>query len=113
LRWNWPSVVAVFVAVIGALATAAERVAGVKPSDLWPLMSGITLTGINLQSNLFIVLYTLVIVIMGITINIMTFRPALRRVQAFEDILTIAKAYRKGESETIKPSGESSLTVTG
>jgi hypothetical protein len=35
--------------------------------------------------------------------NPMTFFPILRRVQAFEDILTIAKAYCKGESGTTKP----------
>jgi hypothetical protein len=39
------------------------------------------------------VLYGLVMVLMFFIINIWTFLPALRRVQAFEDILTIAKAY--------------------
>jgi hypothetical protein len=31
------------------------------------------------------------------------FEPALDRAQAFEDILTIAKAYRKALSETVEP----------
>jgi hypothetical protein len=112
LRWNWRSGVAVLVAAIGSLAVAAEKVAGVKPSDLWPLMSGMTLTGITLQSNIVILLYGLVLLMMVVTINIMTFRPVLRRVQAFEDILTIAKAYGKGDRETTKPPAELSLTVT-
>jgi hypothetical protein len=112
LSWNWRSGVAVSVAAIGSLAIAAEKVAGVKPSDLWALMSGITLTGITLQSNILILLYGSVMLMLGVILNIMTFRPALRRVQAFEDILTIAKAYRKGSSEAIKPPAELSLTVT-
>lgn len=105
LGWPWGKI-AVGCAACGTVITsgvaAAEQVAGVKPSDLWPLIKGAILTGATLQSNLIIVLYGLVMVLMFFIINIWTFRPALRRMQAFEDILTIAKAYRKGESEQIK-----------
>ena len=68
--------------------------------------------GCSQTPNILIVLYGLVLVMVFFIINIMTFRPALRRVQAFEDILTIAKAYRKGPSEATKPPAELSLTVT-
>ena len=103
--------------MIGYLSIVAEKVSGIKPSDLWPLMSGITLTRADLQSNItqgvIFISIMLVIILMGIGISIMTFLPALRRAQAFEDMLIIAKAYRKGYSETIKPSAEPSLTTIG
>jgi len=88
---------------IGYIVGAVEKVAGVKPDDLWPLISDINLTGANLQSNITRgVIYALVMVLFFFVINIMTFLPILRRVQAFEDILTIAKAYCKAESGTTK-----------
>jgi hypothetical protein len=50
---------------------------------------------------------------MGLVVNFLIFLPILNRVQAFEDILTIAKTYRKGPSEATKPSAVPSLAVTG
>ena len=116
LGWPWGKIAVACAAcgtVITSAVAAAEKVAGVKPSDLWPFIRDAILTGATLRSNLIIVLYGLVMVLMFFIINIWTFLPALRRVQAFEDILTIAKAYRKGDSETTKPSTKPSLTVTG
>jgi hypothetical protein len=115
LGWPWGTIAVVCAACAAAITSvvsAAEKVAGVKPSDLWPLIRDATLTGVTLQSNLIIVLYGLVMLLMFLLINIWTFLPALRRAQAFEDILTIAKAYRKGPSETTKPSAQPAMTVT-
>jgi hypothetical protein len=106
LGWPWGKI-AVVCAACGTLITsavaAAEKVAGVKPSDLWPFIRDAILAWDTLRPNLIIVLYGLVMVLMFFIINIWTFLPALRRVQAFEDILTIAKAYCQGDSGTTKP----------
>jgi hypothetical protein len=92
------------------LATAATAVLGSlgvgKVSDLWPLIRGITFTEGILQSSIIIIFSIVVFPLMGLLISSMTFTPILRRLQAFEDILTIAKAYRKGINETLKPSPE-------
>jgi hypothetical protein len=42
----------------------------------------------------------------GLLTNLLAFSPILTRVQVFEDLLTIAKAYRKGASEATKPPAE-------
>jgi hypothetical protein len=120
LRRDWWGKIAVVctaaVPAISYLAIVVEKVAGKKPDDLWPVISGITFTMADLQLRIILgvisILVILVLFLMSIAISIMTFLPALRRVQAFEDILTIAKAYRKGASEAIKPPAELSLTVT-
>jgi hypothetical protein len=115
-RWSWQGVIPILGLLGGALVSLghiAEKIGGVQPSDFWPLIRGINLTGANLQS--FIILEGIVflgLVAVALITNFITFLPILRRAQAFEDILTIAKAYRKGLGETTKPSAEPSLTVT-
>jgi hypothetical protein len=107
LGWPWgkiTAVCAVCAAVITSVVAAAEKVAGVKPSDLWPHIRDIPLTGAGLQSSMTQgVTFTLVMVLVFFVMNIMTYLPILRRVQAFEDILAIAKAYCKGDSGASKP----------
>jgi hypothetical protein len=107
IEWSEKSklLAVVVVAVLGSLGVG-------KVDDLWPLMRGITFTWAIPQSN--IIIYGVVMFLMFLIfllMNLMTFRPVLRRLQAFEDILTIAKAYRKGLSETTKPSAGASLTA--
>jgi hypothetical protein len=56
--------------VITSAVAAAEKVAGVKPSDLWPFIRDAILAGAALRPNLIIVLYGLVMVLMFFIINI-------------------------------------------
>jgi hypothetical protein len=112
-RWTWQGVIALGGALVG-LEAAAEKVGGVKPSDFWPLIRAINFAEPNFQ--LFIILdviFPLALLPIVFITSFITFLPILRRVQAFDDILTIAKAYRKGLGETTKPSAELSLTATG
>jgi hypothetical protein len=120
LGWPWGKIAIICAAggtVITSAVAVAEKVVGAKPSDLWPFIEGTIFAWATLQPNpiavLYVVLYVLATVLPFLIINIWTFLPALRRVQAFEDILTIAKAYRKGDSETTNPSAKPSLTATG
>lgn len=112
-RWEWwaklTAVGATFVTVVGYGVDVLDTVAGVKPGDLWPHIKNIDLTAVTFRSNFTLWGVTfLVMVAIFFIINRITFAPALRRVTAFEDILTIAKAYRKGDSDTNKPSVERS-----
>ena len=107
IGWPWGKI-AVVCATCGAMISfgvnAVEQVTGVKPSDLWPLVSGLTFTWADLRSGTIqFVIYSFILLVLFFTVNPMTFFPILQRVQAFEDILTIAKAYCKGESGTNKP----------
>jgi len=112
--WKWQSGVAVLVSALVSLVGAAEKVGGVKSSDLLPLIKGVNLTGVDLQSSIIRgVIFFLVTVLIFFVMNFIIALPIQRRVRAFDDILTIAKAYRKGPSETAKLSGEQSLTATG
>jgi hypothetical protein len=112
-RWSWPGGIAILGSALVSLGAAAEKVGGVKPSDFWPLIKGINLMGTDPQSFIILMAMScLGIVALFFITNFIFFLPILRRVHAFEDILTIAKAYRKGLGETTKPSAEPSLTVT-
>jgi hypothetical protein len=51
-RWSWPTGMAVLVSALASLEAAAEEMGGVKPSDLWPLLKGINLTGVNFQPGI-------------------------------------------------------------
>jgi hypothetical protein len=116
LRWDWWGKTTVFwgavATIIGYGVVAAENVVGVKPGDLWPLIRDIKLTGADFQSHMTqVFIFALLLILFSFIKNIMTFLPILRRVQAFEDILTVAKAYRKWLSETTKSPAEPSLTA--
>jgi hypothetical protein len=77
---------------------------GVKPSDVRPLIRGGSFTGTDLQSGIIqAVIFCLIMLVIRVITNSMTFLPALRRVQAFEDVLTMAKASRKGVRDMTKP----------
>jgi hypothetical protein len=113
---SWKGGLVVVFPVIGYLAAAVEKIVGVKPDDLWPLITKAVLTGATFGSNFFTLLYGLAMFFIFLLINIRTFQPALNRAYAFEDLLTIAKAYRKGLGDPTKPSTEPStepsLTAT-
>jgi hypothetical protein len=92
-----------------AIAAAVLGFFGVqKMGDVQPLISGINFTWADI-AIVSLGLATLTIVYL---FNILTFIPILRRLQAFEDLLTIAKAYRKGSAETTTPSIAPLLTAT-
>lgn len=90
-----------------------EKIWGVKFSDIEPLISRVTLTGTDLPS---LIIRGVIICGASVTCFVVahyaTFSPILRRLQAFEDILTIAKAYRKEPGETTKPPAALLPTVT-
>jgi hypothetical protein len=100
LRWElWSKIIAVgatLVAAVGYGVTALDKVAGIKPGDLWAYIGTIDLTGVASSLTLWGV-FLLVMVVVFVITNLITFLPILRRVRAFEDVLTIAKAYRKEE----------------
>jgi hypothetical protein len=99
-RGKMAVLISVAVTAIGYVVSAVEKVAGIKPGDLWPHIKNIDLTAAALPSNItFWGVFFLVMIAMGVIINLITFAPKIRRAEAFEDVLTIAKAYRKGESE--------------
>jgi hypothetical protein len=103
LGWGWRSKLAGLIGVIGSLVLAAEHVGVLKfkDIDLWLFISGITLMGLDMSSILARSIITgVVCVVMLFIANGIYFLPILRRLQAFEDILTITKAYRKGQAET-------------
>jgi hypothetical protein len=102
------------IGVLSGLVVIVKGVSGVKFSNLLPLIGGITLTGYDIQSILTRAVIGVLgtIVLMLITDGI-RYVPILQRLQAFEDILAIAKTYRKGPSEATKPPGEQSAMITG
>jgi hypothetical protein len=108
--WSWKTIGVVFTTLSG-IAVTAMNVWGVKTDDLWPLIKGVNLTGADLQSA---IIKTAILFLVGATVGLLTnllgFFPILNRVQAFEDILTIAKAYRKLPGEATKSPAEPSLT---
>jgi hypothetical protein len=112
--WRWRSLITTIIGGFSLLLAAVKEVAGAKYSDLLPLFYGITLTGMDILSitTRWVTFMLVLGVIIVITDRIVSI-PRLLRLQAFEDILNIAKDYRKGLGETSKPSAERSLTVTG
>jgi hypothetical protein len=109
LGWRWQSKLAGLIGVIGSLVLAAEHVGILKfkDIDLWPLISGITVMGLDMPSIIGRSVITFfVIVLMLFIVNGIRFLPILQRLQAFEDILTITKAYRKGQAETSKATAQ-------
>jgi hypothetical protein len=114
--WGWRSKLAMLIAVAAGLVSAAEYVGVLKwkDIDLWSFISGITLMGTDTPSIIArSVIIGFLVMLVWCLRNGVYFLPRLQRLWAFEDILTIAKAYRKGDSETTKPSAKPSLTATG
>jgi hypothetical protein len=106
-RWSLQGKIAALIATLVSLAGVVEQVGGVKASHVLPLLKGVSLMGTDLQSSIIrTALGLLVAVLMFFVINFLTFLPILARVRAFEDILTIAKAYRKGLGEGVNPAVE-------
>lgn len=103
-----------FVSGLITLVLAAEKAGVLKLSDLWPLIGGITMMGADIPSMFFRgVIGGLSIFLFLLICEITYSVPRRQRLQAFEDILTIAKTYRKVQGEMTKPSVEQSLAATG
>jgi hypothetical protein len=103
--WNWRSLLAGLVGAIVGLVSAAEYVGilKLKDIDLWSLTGGVTMWGMDTLSVIArMVIAGFIFVLLQLIVNGMRFFPFLQRLRAFEDILTIAKAYRKGQAETPK-----------
>jgi hypothetical protein len=111
LRWDgWGRIAVLGAGLIATIkygVVAVEQVVEKKPSDLWPFIRDINLP----QAE--VAIFILAIPLIFVTINVATFWPIFHRVRAFEDILTIAKAYRKGASEAPKPPADLGPTATG
>jgi hypothetical protein len=103
--FGWKSQLAVLITAVTGVVLAAERVGilKLKDIDLWPLMSGITMMGTDMPSSIFrAVIFVFVLVLMRFISDGIRYLPLLQRLRAFEDILTIAKAYRKERAERIE-----------
>jgi hypothetical protein len=103
--FGWKNQLAVLITAVTGVVLAAEKVGvlKLKDIDLWPLMSGITMMGTDMLSSIFrAVLAVFVLVLMRFITDGIRYLPILQRLRAFEDILTIAKAYRKERAETIE-----------
>jgi hypothetical protein len=103
--FGWKSQLAVLITAVTGVVLAAERVGVLKLKDIdvWHLMSGITMMGTDMPSSIFrAVIFVFVFVLMRFISDGTRYLPILQRLRAFEDILTIAKAYRKEHAETIE-----------
>ncbi len=95
IRGNWVTLIG----VISSLVLAAEHVGvlKLKDIDLWHLMSGIIVMGADIRAAIFQgIICALAIMLIAFVSDGIRSLPILQRLRAFEDILTIAKAYRKG-----------------
>jgi hypothetical protein len=109
-RWSWQGKIAALIRTLENSRQAGSGGGGNGRSKSQQIVApprGGNLMGADLQSGIIrTVLFLLVLVLMFFAINVVTFLPIFARVRAFEDILTIAKAYRKGPGGTSKPSVE-------
>jgi hypothetical protein len=113
LGWSWKKVAAALTLCSSAVALGwnmVEKIWEVKPSNLRGLVNSETfinwdiLTGTDLLSaTIRGVIFCGAMFAFFIAVQFVTFSPILRRLQAFEDILTIANAYYKGDSGMGKP----------
>jgi hypothetical protein len=116
MGWGWSSKLARLVAATAVLVSAAEYVGllKLKNIDAWSLLSGITLWGTDTPSVLAKSVSAGVIVMLLLFImNGFHFLPIFQRLQAFEDILSIAKAYRTGVAGTPKPAASAGTSTGG
>jgi len=87
--------------IVGLIPTIEKvgQAVGIKWPDLW---FSIVASG-AWRRNCPIFIFPAAGFVVGIILNIITFGPLLRRLHAFEAILTIAKAYRQAHEKKTQP----------